>query len=54
MSHCSNFPKQRALRFTLLFRNIWDIDIAHESDYLEFLHKIMEVIRCQKSRHAVM
>ena len=34
--------------------NIWDIDIAHESDYLEFLHKIMEVIRCQKSRHAVM
>ena len=21
-SHCSNFPKQRALRFTLLFRKI--------------------------------
>ena len=34
--------------------NILDIDIVHESDYLEFLHKIMGVIRCQKSRHAVM
>ena len=53
------FPKTEGACVSLCFSvksewNIWDIEIAHESDYLEFLHKIMEVIRYQKPRHAVM